>query len=68
MDPLPGTIRMARYSSKPIFKMEKDKALLQYYVKPGTELNKTVNILAEIPTELGNVLAKKYTYQLNITR
>ena len=44
-----------------------DSALLQFYVKPGEVLNREVNILAEIPTELGNVLAKKYSYQLRIS-
>lgn len=43
-----------------------DRALMQYYVKPGEELNKKIEILAELPTELGNVLVKRYTYQLNI--
>jgi len=47
---------------------EDDSALLQYYVNPGEELNKRVEILAEIPTELGNVLARKYSYQLSIKR
>ena len=46
---------------------EKDSALLQYYVQPGEVLNKKVEILAEIPTELGNVLARKYSYQLSIS-
>ena len=44
-----------------------DSALLQFYVKSGEVLNREVNILAEIPTELGNVLAKKYCYQLSIS-
>ena len=47
---------------------EYDSALLQYYVNPGEELNKRVEILAEIPTELGNVLARKYSYRLSIKR
>jgi hypothetical protein len=46
---------------------ENDSALLQFYVKPGEVLNREVNILAEIPTELGNVLARKYSYQLRIS-
>jgi len=44
-----------------------DRALMQFYVKPGEVLHKNVEILAEVPTELGNVLAKKYTYQLSIS-
>ena len=46
---------------------ENDQALLQFYVKPGEILDKKVEILAEFPTELGNILAKKYTYQLTIS-
>lgn len=44
-----------------------DSALLQYYVNPGEALNKKVEILAEIPTELGNTLSRIYTYQLNVS-
>jgi len=47
---------------------EHDSALLQYYLNPGDMLIKRVDILAEIPTELGNVLAKKYSYNLSISR
>ena len=47
---------------------ENDQALLQFYVKPGEVLDKKVEILAEIPTELGNILAKQYTYQLKIEK
>lgn len=43
-----------------------DRALMQFYVKPGEALNKKIEILAEIPTELGNVLVRKYTYQLSV--
>lgn len=46
---------------------EKDKALLQYYVRPGHELSKKIFILAEIPTELGNVLSKTYSYELSVS-
>jgi len=44
-----------------------DSALLQYYVSPGEVLNRKVEILAEIPTELGNVLARKYSYKLSLS-
>jgi len=47
---------------------EDDSALLQYYVQPGNELQRKIDILAEIPTELGNVLARKYSYKLSIKR
>ena len=46
---------------------EHDSALLQYYVNPGEVLNQKLEILAEIPTELGNVLARKYSYQLSVS-
>jgi len=46
---------------------ENDSALLQYYVNPGEVLNRKVEILAEIPTQLGNVLARKYSYLLSIS-
>jgi hypothetical protein len=39
---------------------------MQFYVKPGETMNKRVEILAEIPTALGNVLAKQLSYQLKI--
>ncbi|RLD56823.1 MAG: hypothetical protein DRI97_06650 [Bacteroidetes bacterium] len=44
-----------------------DKALLQFYVRPGEVLDREVDILAEIPTELGNILARKYSYQLSVS-
>jgi antitoxin component YwqK of YwqJK toxin-antitoxin module len=44
-----------------------DKALLQFYLKPGKVLDRNVDILAEIPTELGNTLARKYSYQLSVS-
>lgn len=46
---------------------ENDSALLQFYVKPGENLERSVNIMAEIPTELGNILARKYSYQLTVS-
>ena len=45
---------------------EKDKALMQFYVRPGQTLSRKIYILAEIPTELGNVLSRTYSYELNI--
>jgi len=47
---------------------ENDRALLQYYVKPGEELHEQIAILAEIPTELGNILVKRYSYLLEVVR
>jgi antitoxin component YwqK of YwqJK toxin-antitoxin module len=47
---------------------ENDQALMQYYVKPGEELHEQIDILAEIPTKLGNILVKKYSYPLEVVR
>lgn len=38
---------------------------LQYIVYPGDILMKTIELYAEIPTEMGNTLVKKYTYHLS---
>ena len=44
---------------------EKGFALLQFYLKPGETLSKEIEIMAEIPTEPGNVYVKRYSYHLN---
>lgn len=44
---------------------EKGNALIQFYVRPGETLNKRVEIMAEIPTEQGNVYVKRYSHSLN---
>lgn len=44
---------------------EKGFALIPFYVKPGETLNKEIEIIAEIPTEPGNVYVKRYSYHLN---
>jgi len=46
---------------------ENDSTVRRYYVQPGQTLHKKVNILAVIPTALGNLLAREYTYQLKIS-
>ena len=38
---------------------ENGKASLQYFVKPGDMLNKKIEIIAEIPTYFGNIMAKR---------
>ena len=43
---------------------EKGSAIIQFYLKPGEFLSKKIEIMAEFPTELGNVYAKRYTYHL----
>lgn len=47
---------------------EDDRATLQFYVARGESLDRKLEILAEIPTELGNVLTRIYTYHLRISR
>jgi antitoxin component YwqK of YwqJK toxin-antitoxin module len=47
---------------------ENDRALLQYYAKPGEVLHEQIDILAEIPTELGNIMVRKYGYLLEVVR
>jgi antitoxin component YwqK of YwqJK toxin-antitoxin module len=46
---------------------EKGKALLQFYVQPGASLDETVDIIAEIPTELGNLWVLEKSYRLQAT-
>ena len=46
---------------------ENDSALLQYYLNPGEQLDEKVEILAEIPTELGNIWSKKCSYHLSVS-
>ncbi len=47
---------------------ENGVASLQYYVNPGEILNKSIQILAEIPTKHGNILSLKYSYPLIVNR
>jgi hypothetical protein len=44
---------------------ENGKATLQLYIRPGESLSKILEIQAEIPTDLGNILVKRLTYHLN---
>lgn len=46
---------------------EKNKATVQYYVKPGGTLNEQLSILAEIPTEFGNIYARELKYKLLVS-
>jgi hypothetical protein len=46
---------------------EKNAATLQFYVKPGATLDEEIHILAEIPTELGNICARELTYRLRVS-
>ena len=46
---------------------EKNAATLQFYVQPGASLEENLNILAEIPTEYGNLFARELYYALRLT-
>jgi len=37
-------------------------ALPQHFVKPGNTLHKKIGIIAEIPTELGNIMMRDFGY------
>lgn len=41
------------------------ETLLQFYVQKGEQLDEHIAIIAEIPTELGNVMVKQLTYHLS---
>ena len=45
---------------------ENGSALIQRYVKPGNTLHQKIEIIAEIPTELGNVLVKDLSHDLTV--
>jgi hypothetical protein len=45
---------------------ENGSATMQFYVKPGETLDMKVDILAEIPTDLGNILVLELSYQLSV--
>lgn len=46
---------------------ENGTATMQYFIPPGETLSKKVDILAEIPTDLGNILVLERSYQLRAT-
>jgi hypothetical protein len=45
---------------------ENGTATMHFYVSPGESLNKDIDILAEIPTDLGNILVLELSYQLHV--
>jgi len=45
---------------------ENNAASLQFYVKPGEILVEELSILAEIPTEFGNIYARELSYRLQL--
>jgi len=46
---------------------EKGKALLQFYVQPGKSIDEMVYIIAEIPTDMGNLWVLEKSYRLQAT-
>ena len=54
-------------SSRVYLITENGSTLMQLYVQPGETLNEKVDILAEIPTDLGNILVLERSYQLTAT-
>jgi len=44
---------------------ENGSTTMQFYIPPGETLEKQVDILAEIPTDLGNILVLERSYQLS---
>jgi hypothetical protein len=45
---------------------ENGSASMQFYVSPGDTLHKKVEIIAEIPTELGNTMVRELGYDLTV--
>jgi len=45
---------------------ENGSTTMQFYIPPGEALEKQVDILAEIPTDLGNILVLERSYQLSV--
>ena len=45
---------------------ENGRATMQFYVQTGETLDMKVDILAEIPTDLGNILVLELPYQLSV--
>lgn len=43
---------------------ENGSAVVRRYVKPGSTLQETIEIIAECPTELGNVMVREVSYDL----
>ena len=50
--------------SRTYLNSENGTASMQFYVKPGETLDKKLEFIAEIPTEMGNIMAKKLSYHL----
>ena len=46
---------------------ENGSTTMQFYVQPGETLDRKVDIVAEIPTDLGNILALELSYHLRVS-
>ena len=46
---------------------ENGSTTMQFYVQPGETLDRKVDIVAEIPTNLGNIMVLELSYQLTAT-
>lgn len=46
---------------------ENGSAMTQYYVKPGNTIHEKIEIIAEIPTELGNIMVRDLSYDLVVS-
>lgn len=46
---------------------ENGAASQRFYLRPGESLDKEINIIAEIPTDLGNILVSEMSYRLTAT-
>lgn len=45
---------------------ENGSATMQFYIQPGETLNRKVDILAEIPSDLGNILVLEPSHELHV--
>jgi antitoxin component YwqK of YwqJK toxin-antitoxin module len=58
---LPG---LKEYSPEGALITENGAATQRFYLRPGETLEKEIKIIAEIPTDLGNILVKELSYHL----
>lgn len=55
-------------SSRVYLITENGAASQRFYLRPGETLNKRIDIIAEIPTDMGNILVRELAYNINIIR
>ena len=56
--------REALETSRVYLITENGNASMRFYVKPGDNIDRKIEIVAEIPTDLGNVMVKELSYNL----